>query len=427
MSRFIILPLVCVLFFGGIASGGNKQGDLFERIYDLLDKKEYFRFKNTFEASKKDLAEWQVLYFEVINAGISNTPGRANDLAEVLMEKYGDVLADSLKKDILSSEISSRVHLFDYKGAMTASEELLGNYSQYLDEKEKEEYNNNLKLWQIAKDVPSQTINITSDSRIELLSSFAGKNIETIVNGDTNAFIFDTGANFSVIIKSLASDLRIRILPGDFKVTSITGEKLPAELGVADSLIIGNMIFNNVLFLVFPDEAFTFGPGLVIEGIIGFPVINAMKELRFSEDYIDVPKDPSKRSYSNLALDGFTPVIGMIEKNDTLCFGFDTGADKTMLYPPFYLNSKDEIEENHKLTKYKFGGAGGIIEVDAYLIETLLLKTGETQNNLKDTYVLISPLGEHSKYYYGNLGMDYIGAYETYIMNFEDMFIDFER
>ena len=430
MKRIIILMLMGVLFLGNKPNMVNEvsyQSDTFSSIYSLIDKKEYFRFKNLFEASRNDLIEWQVLYFDVIDATISNKPELGVKYADELLNKYGDIIADSLKKDIISSQILNNVHLFDYKGADLASQDILNNYSQFLDEDELVEFENDAKLWNIAKNVLPQTVNISSDSKLELINSFAGRNIEATIGGKTKPFIFDTGANFSVLIRSVALDMGVKLLPGDFKVTSITGEKIPAELGVAESVQIGNMTFQNVLFLVFPDEEFTFGPDMVIEGIIGFPVINAMKELRFSENHIFVPKTPTQKSYSNLALDGFTPVIEMVVNNDSLCFGFDTGANGTMLYPPFYLSAKDDFDKNYELKKYKFGGAGGIIEVDAYLIEDLVLKTGETSNSLKDTYVLISSLGEDSKYFYGNLGMDFIGVYKTYIINFEDMFIDFER
>ena len=425
MKRYIIIVLISVLFLRRGSLENSSQEDAFGHIYNLLDRKEYFRFKNLFEASRDQLNEWQVLYFDVIEASISNKPALANEYAETLLGKYAGLIPDSLKKDILSSQIGNKVQLFEYKGALVASEELLNSYSNYLDDNEKVEYADDLEFWKIARDVPPQTMSITSDSKLELTDSFVGKNITVNINGKTMLSIFDTGANFSVLIKSVAEDMGVRMLPGKFKVTSITGEKIFAELGVADNVNIGNMTFNNVLFLVFPDEEFTFGPDLVIRSIIGFPIINAMKELTFSEDYIFVPKTPSKKSYNNLALDGLSPVIEIIVNSDSLCFGFDTGANRTMLYPPYYLDSKDEIEKNFKITKYKFGGAGGIIEVDAYLINDLALRTGETQNILKETYALISPLGEDSKYFYGNLGMDFIGAYKSYTINFESMFIDF--
>ncbi len=63
-------------------------------------------------------------------------------------------------------------------------------------------------------------------------------------------------------------------------------------------------------FLVFPDEALAFPEiGYQIHGIIGFPVIEGMKEIEITrDDRFIVPDKRSTFSERNLAIDFLTPL-----------------------------------------------------------------------------------------------------------------------
>lgn len=52
-----------------------------------------------------------------------------------------------------------------------------------------------------------------------------------------------------------------------------TGSRVTADVAVAPRVRLGQVELANVVFLVLPDEALTFGPTFRIPGLIGFPVI----------------------------------------------------------------------------------------------------------------------------------------------------------
>ena len=110
-----------------------------------------------------------------------------------------------------------------------------------------------------------------------------------------------------------------------------------------------------------------------INGIIGFPVIEALDEIRISKnDTIFIPEKSIDYNQDNFPLDDLTPIIAVKYEKDTLSFGFDTGARETTLYAPFYKNFKKEVEGNYKVETFKSGSAGGVIEFEGY-ISTIFL------------------------------------------------------
>ncbi len=111
-----------------------------------------------------------------------------------------------------------------------------------------------------------------------------------------------------------------------------------------------------MVFLVLPDEELTFPhAGYKIQGIIGYPVIEAFGEIHITREGRNViplnrPRFPSFQ-YGHERL---TPMICL----DGKPFTFDTGADNTMLYAAYYMEHRDRIERDHTPEKIKFGGPG---------------------------------------------------------------------
>lgn len=404
-----------------------RSGDdvLFSTLYSLYENEEFFRFRNMLEASGSGLEDWQALYFETLYQSINNKPELSNKYAETLLNTHADAVHDSLKKDIYGAMITNYVHLRNYKRAMEVTQTIMSKYGNDLKPEEKEDYSNTGTIWEILKDVPPQSSEINGDTQLEFGSSFAGKTIPVGINGVENDFIFDTGANFSVVMRSYAEKVGIKILKGTFKVNSVTGTKIDSEMGYAEEVKIGNITFHNVVFLVFPDEALTFSVGLSIEAIIGFPVIRDMREIRMSENGMFVPNNPGAKAYNNFLLNGFTPAIEMINGNDSLTFAFDTGAKRTMLYYPYYNFYKKEIDGKYELEDIKIEGAGGAVTFKGFIIDKMDLKTANVSYTLDEVNLISEPIHGRDTKYFGNLGRDFIWQYSSYTINFESMFIDF--
>ena len=129
-------------------------------------------------------------------------------------------------------------------------------------------------------------------------------------------------------------------------MTASTGLEVNCDIAIADELIIGEITCKNVVFLVLNDEDLSFPQiDYYPNGAIGFPVIEALDEIRIDKDNnIFVPQNPVEYTFNNFALDGLMPIIACEYEGDTLSFHFDTGATSTSLYSQFYKDYKEEIE-----------------------------------------------------------------------------------
>lgn len=214
----------------------------------------------------------------------------------------------------------------------------------------------------------------------------------------------------------------MKLLAGDIEVGSITGKKTKANIAICPQFTFGTIKVTHAIFLVFEDSALNF-PQIEyqINGILGFPVINALREIEITQEgTFIVPKEETVNRFpSNLALDELTPIIHIDGKN----YSFDTGADQSMLYPNYYEENRDSINKLYKPVKIRMGGAGGIKEMDGFIISKSFQNQGK-QVVLEHLQLIKEDTADHQGIY-GNIGQDFIRQFKKMTLNFHQMFILF--
>lgn len=111
------------------------------------------------------------------------------------------------------------------------------------------------------------------------------RRMEMTIGGRQIEAVVDTGANISVIQRSLAEELGLVIDASPVEVHSMTGQPIQGSAGIAAEVTLGSFVVRNTPFLVFEDEDLTFGGGpYEIPAIIGFPILGAMRTIQFSDD-----------------------------------------------------------------------------------------------------------------------------------------------
>lgn len=408
-------------------STGLKTQTEFESIYALHRSKEIFRYS---EAMKNTAIEgWQKSYLTAILYHRFNEIQESARSIEILLEVHINDINDSLKLELYETQLHNRVYVCNYKEAARITGIILDGFTGFLDSTEAWETANANAIWKSASDLPVQTVEFLGDSKIKISRDMAGlQNIPVSINGNNEKFIFDTGANFSVVSEAYAKKLGLIFLDGEFKVGAVTGGKVNSKLAYAPELIIAKMKFRNVLFLVLPDESLSFAGGLyVINGIIGFPVIKQMAELHFSDGNLFIPKNKGVRNFRNLAFEGFLPVINVIYRNDSLAFTFDTGAKTTLLYKPFLEKYRQDIESKYTLTEIEVGGAGGTKKFKGYKLNSVNLNVAGSGAEIEEVSLISETMLKNSEYFYGNLGQDFMHQFTEMIINFETMFVEFKK
>ena len=235
------------------------------------------------------------------------------------------------------------------------------------------------------------------------------------INGQAREYVFDTGANFSVVTESQAVELGLRMLGQSAGIGSVTQDTTAAHLALAETLTIGNLTFENVVFLVLPDSSLSFAGGVYrIPGILGFPVISQMERISVSEDTLSWAPTQGPVIERDLFVDGLTPrVYGHIGEGPAVQFALDTGANRTGLRP-IVLREQPSLAEGSRERTERVGGAGGVVEVEATQIPRVVLRFDDQAVELENVSVADESSGGED--IHGRLGQDVLRR--GYVMDF---------
>ncbi|MGG7437174.1 retropepsin-like aspartic protease [Chryseobacterium arthrosphaerae] len=415
LSLFMMLLL-------SVAGSGQHRHLEFENIYRRIKDKNFFKARDMFREMKPKLPADYRYFTEAVLDNAFNKPEESNQKILALSGLKTE-LPDSLMLKISHIKEDNCMKQYDYSGAKNAVLVTLQKYDDLLTEEERTDLKNNLKIWTALEKQPGQKVIRNGNTRVKMKKDIANlKNLTITTGRDSMNFIFDTGANISTVSASTAKRLKMKIIPADIDVDAITGIAVKADLAVCEKLTLGNITVENAVFLVFADQALSFPQiSYQINGILGFPVIEALKEVQLTQDdYFIVPEKETKISGpSNMAIDGLTPLIFVDGKH----FTFDTGADHTILYAPFYQENKKNIDAQYKPSKISMGGAGGKAEYDGFKVNHTFHILGK-EIPLKDISLLKSKINKENVY--GNMGQDVIRQFNTMTLNFDQMFIKFD-
>lgn len=422
MKKIIRITLLFWIVFVVNACSKNNLV-VFGEMYDLIGQNNYFKARELYFTNKDALSKPYQSYIEaVLDNAFNKLEASETAITKLLRTKYS--LPDSLLFKLQEVRYDNALKLYHYQEAKITAQTILTNYEKFLDAEQTEDYKNGLLIWTALENTPAQKVEVRTQTNIKMVKDLAGLNtLKLAANNDSLDFIFDTGANLSTTSLSTAKRFNMNIIPVDIQVGTITGEKVLSQLAVCDKLTLGNIDLDQVVFLVLPDEALSFPQiNYRIFGILGYPVIEALKEIRLTQDgdFIVASDDSEYTEDSNMAMRGLTPLIFIDNKQ----FTFDTGADHTILYHKFYMENKKEIDENYQPEQVSFAGAAGKKDFEGYNIN-YTFDIGGKSVKLENISLLKEKVKE-SETVYGNIGRDVIQQFNTMIINFDKMFIRFE-
>jgi len=204
------------------------------------------------------------------------------------------------------------------------------------------------------RDTPPQTVEFGKDVPVKarLLDAWI---VPVNVNGKTAEWIFDTGANFSVVTESEAARIGLSIHDSSGIAIGSTGKRNSVRVAVAQDMHFGAAHLRNVAFAVIADNTL---PRQAPRGILGFPVIRALGHVTISPKGV-IRIDPGSTIPSggpNLFFEGLTPIVQVRHGSYALQMVLDTGAGDSALYPAF--RTALSPEENARLRKKDLRSTG---------------------------------------------------------------------
>lgn len=415
----IVTFLACTLLVGQITfvAAGND-------LRDLYDKRQFFELRDGIINENGPPAD-RLFYHGVIENKFNRPEASIATLKKFIAAAGKD---KAILREAYTLLADNYVKTYRYADAAKTYETILEKYADTLSQTEIAGFRNVLGLWKGLSGVKPQKAVFRGDSEIQMKREMVGLMIPVSVGAATEPFIFDTGANLSTITESMAAKLGLQIIDAPFDVGSITGNIVKAKIGVAKDLRLGNVAFENVAFIVFPDKAlYVEQIKYQINGIIGFPVIEALNEFTLTKGLqLKIPVRPGKFSAANLAIDGLTPLIAGIYGGKRLTFAFDTGARTSSLYPSFYKAFEKEIAAVGEASTARITGAGGSRQVKSFKLKDVSIEFGGKRPVFKTVEVLTQETTANSRYFYGNIGRDMIDQFEKMTISFATMGVTFE-
>lgn len=423
MKYFFFLVFGFSLTNTVLAQNVSKSQQYFENLDSLLNKKDFFAASDYYNTHLNQLNPVHQLKAGAAIDNVFNRLDSSNQKIRILFTKYAKDLKAEDHFALLKIKQMNHSKLFEYKQAHDDINELLSKYSSMMSQTDVDDYKNTNIIWAALVNAPKQKVIVTENTALKILHDKAGlQNLEASLDTVQIPFIFDTGANLSTVTESTAKRFRMQVLDSVIDVNSITGLKVKSRIGICPEFNLGHIRILNAIFLVFPDSALAIPQiNFQIHGIIGFPVIEAMKEIQItrSGEFI-VPVNRSSYNYRNMAIDFLNPIIDLEGESYT----FDSGANSTLLYDRYYKKYQSRIDSLYKETSISIGGAGGSITKRGYVVK-FQTRIGNQSVSLDSVQLFKENIKEDNSFY-GNIGQDLIKKFSKMTLNFQDMFIRFD-
>lgn len=317
--------------------------------------------------------------------------------------------------------------VFQYGDAARVYDDLLTHFPDQLKGEQLPHRKDDAKLAQILRDAPAQTLTWNGAASLKAernpLNSW---NVELTVNGVQGPWLLDTGANFSVVTKSFAERLGLKLLEGTSQTQAgITGIENPLRVALLPTLEMGGATLHNVVVLVLEDANLKISLGkesYQINGIIGYPVFQALGTVTFRHDgeFEAGHQAQAAGKGARMFMKELTPIIQCEVEGKELPFSFDTGASDTDLFLR-YLEQFHNESRTWKKGKTISAGAGGVVKLKIYMQPELKLGIGDKVVTLKKVTIHRSATGTDLGDLYGNLGQDVVANCESFTLDFVGM------
>jgi predicted aspartyl protease len=388
-----------------------------QRLYAARD---FFHLRSALDSLRRPLTDDQRFYRAAVLAAF-NHPEASDSVIDALMSRTP---APARAAALLYMRMQNQLQRYHYRPALQSADELLDRYATAAKAGDVKDARNLVHLLKAIADVGPQEIVRHGSSHIELeLDKGLGHCVPVDIGGRSRCYILDSGANFSVLIRSEAERLGLTIRRAGMRVKGSTGADVSADVAVAPVLRIGNLEFRDVVFLVFPDSAFTFGD-LQIRGILGYQVVAGMGRVTYvGHEALDVPGGIPHMTRQNLAQDGRSLLTEVVVHGRTLLCQLDNGADRTVFFSGYYAMARRYVQSTGSLRKTRDGGAGGVRESQAWRLPKLEIGLAGRTITLTGVDVYPDAVWPGSNFLMCNVGRDALSQFPSYTIDLVNMWL----
>lgn len=245
------------------------------------------------------------------------------------------------------------------------------------------------------------------------------------VNGRTQEMVLDTGANLSVVSRTTASRLGLRLLDSEVSVGSASRNEVPTLIGIADELAFAGLRIRNVVFLVLDDAGLEFSVpgGYRIEAILGFPVLRELRRIRFQRDGQLAPEPAASGTGAapgNLRVIGSDLFVSAHVNGQPVALHLDSGASSSSL-SPLFARRHPELIRGLPTRQEHFASAGGATSRRSAVLPDATLDLDGKTIPLEQIAIGLDESEDVETRQFGVLGGDVLGRFSYWCVDFERM------
>jgi hypothetical protein len=365
-------------------------------------------------------------YFEGV---LANRTGQVEKSIRLLESALPDIRASYRSRAAVALETLADDYnkSFRYTDAARAYDDLLAHFADSLTSEQLQGTRDDAGVAHLLRGAPAQSIVWQGPTRLNTERNAVGSLVtELTVDGVPEKWLLDTGANLSVVSRSLAERLGLQPLPGFGQTMSgLTGIENPLQVALLPVLQMGGATLRNVVVLILEDANLNLklpNESYQINGIIGYPVFQALGTITFLRDgfFEAGPAAQHATSETRVYMRLLMPVIHCETEGMDLPFTFDTGASGTILSVRYYEQFRGDVGKWKKGENATAGG-GGVVRRKIYLMPELDLKMGPRVATIWNVPIFPTRIGSDKDELYGNLGQDFVGGFESFTLDFSKM------
>ena len=390
----------------------------------LLAQKQYPQLEDALAARPAELPSQIRAYFEGVMANRLNLGKKSIALLEPLIPNL--LISDPVRGEMaLCAVADDYAKSFRYGDAARIYSEA-NRIAKQQNKESACDAAREASRWALLNNAPAQTVVTSGQFTIRGKWDTIGL-FQVQVNAGAYAgfWIVDSGANLSVVSKSVADKLGLEVSSFGSTAEGSSGLAVPVHTAVIPEMQLGPAVFHNAPVLVVADSDLSF-PSLDyrIEGSLGLPVLAALGKVTFYRDgriQFDHANQDSEtnRAPHNLFLERFAPLIIADFGSGNQLFTIDTGALGTMLSAQFYEQSRGAFDSSD-LVNLELVGAGGTLVAPAYQLRGMVAKLGGSCARLKTVQLLTQPTGSADEFY-GNIGQSALSSFTSVTFDFNAM------
>jgi len=322
----------------------------------------------------------------------------------------------------LKAVAEAYVASYRYREAAQAYDDLEQHFAEDL----RRDVASDAAVARLLRDVSAQTVDWAGPVRLPTSRNPVGSLGSTItIDGVSEQWLLDTGANQSVVSQSYARRLGLVPLNGVASVGSgLTGRSSPLQAAVIPRLPVGGAAVRNVIVLILDDANLRIGTGpeaYQIHAVLGYPVLKGLGQITFTRDGEFLAGQTREGTATvPMFMRGLTPVIECEVEGQRLPFTLDTGASSSDFSVRYYERFAQAATHWSRRTA-ESGGAGGTVTRDVFSQPAVNMKIGDASVVLRNVQVVPTRINAGLDVLFGNLGQDFVDSFKSFTLDFVNM------